>query len=363
MRFPMRTAPILAGLLAMAASSARAQEGYVAPASVVSGMQGRQYSFERGLATKWVRQFAFPGAVVFPVGQRLSVDIGSNYAVTTIKDSTGRETTLSGFTDTQIRASYVFGKDAVVTTLLINLPTGQKSDTSFLFGSIAGNFLLFPVNSYRNGASATGGLAAAFQMGGWNLGAAGSVRLNAEYKPFNGAAFKYKPGVEGRFRLGVDRLVGSSRLAVGFTYSTFANDEGRSGTGAGTFQPGNRYIAEASLTTPVPGGSVTGYLWNFYRDSKSTSSRQEDVLTGGVSANLSLGRGVGLEPAVEAKLWHPDQGRGNLLGVGTTLRLDLAPKLSFAPGGRFDFGRRRNGAANYSHIRGWQISGLLRYTI
>lgn len=361
----MRTVPFLVGLFAVAASSARAQEGYVAPASVVTGLQGRQYSFENGLATKWVRQFAFPGAVVFPVGQRLSVDVGSNYAVTTVKDSAGRETTLSGFTDTQIRASYVFGKDAVVTTLLINLPTGEKSDASFSFGSIASNFLLFPVNSYRNGASATGGIAAAFQLGGWNLGAASSMRVNAEYEPFKNVGGKYKPGVEGRFRLGVDRLVGSSRLAVGFTFSTFANDEARGGTtGTGTFQPGNRYIAEASVTTPVSSaGSVTGYLWNFYRDSKSASSGQEDVFTGGVSANLSLGRGVGLEPVVEGKLWYPDQGRGNLIGVGTTLRLDLAPKLTFAPGGRFDFGRRRNGVANYRYIHGWAISGLLRYSI
>lgn len=360
----MRTAPFLVALLAVAASSARAQEGYVAPASVITGMQARRYSFEKGLATKWVRQFAFPGAVLFPVGQRLSVDVGSNYAVTTIKDSTGRETTLSGFTDTQIRASYVFGKDAVVTTLLVNLPTGEKSDTSFAFGSIASNFLLFPVNSYRNGASATGGIAAAFQLGGWNLGAASSMRVNAEYEPFKSVGGKYKPGVEGRFRLGVDRLVGSSRLAVGFTFSTFANDEARGGTtGTGSFQPGNRYITEASVTTPLSSGSVTGYLWNFYRDSKSANSRQEDVLTGGVSANLSLGRGVSLEPVVEGKLWYPDQGRGNLLGVGTTLRVDLASKLSFATGGRFDLGRRRNGLLDYRHIHGWEISGLLRYSM
>ena len=35
----------------------------------------------------------------------------------------------SGFTDTQLRGSYVFGNDRVVTSLMVNVPTGQETQS------------------------------------------------------------------------------------------------------------------------------------------------------------------------------------------------------------------------------------------
>ena len=363
----MRTSPLLFGLLTLTASAAVAQEGFVTPASAIGGAQVRRYSFGPGLATTWVRQVAVPLAVVFPVGRRLSVDIGSSYASTTVRDSSGSKSTLSGLTDTQIRASYVFGNDFVVTTVMVNLPTGKKSDTTFKTGVAGNNFLQFPVNSYRNGPSATGGLAIAGQTGGWNLGAAGSLRWTAKYEPFSGSGnLKYRPGVEGRFRVGVDRLVGSSRVAAGFTFSTFSDDRFTNrGVGPSSYSPGNRYIGEVSVTAPVGSGSLSAYGWNFYRSKRDTVSAQvgkEDILAGGISGNFQIAKKVALQPVAEARFWYPEQGRGNLFGGGTAIRFELTPELVFVPSGRYDYGRIRSGIANYRRIKGWEVSGLLRYT-
>jgi len=170
----MRSGFIILGLLAIA-SQAGAQENLVTTKSVIGGMQARSYKIEDGTET---RQFAFPLAFQMPVSERLSFDIGAYYAST---ESEGN--TLSGLTDTQIRASYVFGRDALVATLMVNLPTGktQDFDQTTTSGAAAANFLSFPVNAYRTGTSVTGGLAAATELGSWNVGIAGSVRMSGEY--------------------------------------------------------------------------------------------------------------------------------------------------------------------------------------
>ena len=110
---------------------------------------------------------------------------------------------------------------------------------------------------------------------------AGSLRLNAEYQPFSDAAstsVRYQPGLEGRLRVGADRLIGSSRLALGFTFSTFDNDQFTGlATGTGHYSPGNRLIGEASFTSPAGSGSLTTYAWDYYRtagDNRAQSLEQ-----------------------------------------------------------------------------------------
>jgi hypothetical protein len=167
----------LALFLGPLATTARAQ-GLFGPPSIGGGVEGRRYEFEEGYIVHAIRQFAYPMAALIPFGKRLSVDIGAAYATTTVADAIGREQSFSGFTDTQVRGSYVFGNDRVVTSLMINLPTGEETQSLKEFNvtsNVASNFLLFPVNSYGNGFSATGGVAVAVPAGSWNIGVAGSL--------------------------------------------------------------------------------------------------------------------------------------------------------------------------------------------
>jgi hypothetical protein len=359
----MRSACAVIGLLVLA-GRAEGQENLVTSRSVITGIQARSYSIEDGTET---RQFAFPLALAMPLNDRLSVDIGAYYASTESEDNT-----ISGLTDTQIRASYVFGRDALVATLMVNLPTGktQEFDQTATAGAAAANFLSFPVNAYRTGTSITGGLAAATELGSWNVGIAGSVRMSGEYEPFSDVDTKYAPGTEARVKLGLDRLLGSSRFTFGLTFSTFGNDdfEDLGGGGSGQYQPGNRFIGEMALAFLAGNGSITGYVWDYYRASSDGSSNKENILTVGASGSWPVGSRMRLEPLAEAKFWSPEEGSGKLFGTGAALHIPVGERVTLSPSARFDFGSTQfpdppiSDGSDHS-ITGWGFSVLLRYEI
>jgi len=361
----------LVALFAAATGPLAAQENLYPRPSAYSGVEFRRYDFGAGAGVDAIRQVAIPLAAVVPVGRRFSVDIGTYYASTFVYAG-GSHESFNGFTDTQLRASYIFGNDVVVASVLVNLPTGDETTSirNFNVASAASsNFLAFPVNSYGAGTSVTGGLAAAFAAGGWNLGAAASVRVSSEYQPFTDAgntSVRYQPGVESRFRIGADRLVGSSRLTLGLAFSTFGNDEfsGLSGGGGGTGEssPGNRFLAQAALLAPVGSGLINFYAWNFYRSATSGLSNRENIFTLGGSGSFRLGERMALEPLLEGRVWSPEDGSGFLVGGGTALRLDLTDRFTFLPGGRFDVGRIEGATGDEITLTGWGASALLRYT-
>ncbi len=370
----MRTpTTVLIALLTALPAALGAQQNLFPEASIIGGVEARSYSFGNGFTVDRIRQVAVPLGVIVPVGKRFSFDIGSSYAVTSVKDATGASHSFSGLTDTQIRGSYVFGTDALVASLMVNIPTGVETTTLSKFGitsAASSNFLLFPVNSYGSGFSVTPGLAAATTAGNWNLGLAGSVRMSAKYTPFSDDSnFKsYKPGLETRLRAGADRLLGSSRLSVGFTFSTFSNDQFSGATGNGVYDPGNRFLVDASLQAAAGSGTVTFFAWDYFRTSSSSSSsatsNRENVLTLGSSGSFPLGGKLSLEPLAEARIWSPKTGSGLLVGGGTSLRIELSPKVALVPGARVDFGTIKSPdvtAALKSHsITSWDVSALVR---
>lgn len=358
-------------LLAALPAAVSAQNTLYPDASAVSGVEVRQYGFDSKFGIDHVRQIAVPFAVVIPLGQRFSFDIGTWYASTTVASDAGDDT-FSSLTDTQVRLAYTFGADAVVASVVVNLPTGKETTTQSQFGVAAGassNFLLFPVNTYGTGTSVTPGVAAATTLGAWNVGLAASVRWSAEYQPFSDAAssdLKYQPGVEARVRLGFDRLLGRSRLTFGGTFSTFANDEFNGGTGGNaTYSPGNRFLVDASLLTTAGNGTVSIYAWNYHRIASSTDGigGKENILTGGVSGSFPMGAKAAFEPMIEGRLWSPETGKGSLFGAGAGVRLQISPAIAFVPSGRVDVGSIRvvDGGSS-SSVFGWDLSGMLRYT-
>ncbi len=355
-----------------AAAPVTAQDPLYSSRSVMGGFQIQNYSFRQGYRpdnVSHIRQYSVPLGFVIPFGKRLSLDVGAQYAHTESKTFADTTSSFNGLTDTQVRGSYTFGNDAVVTTLMLNLPTGVSQDSASrqaIASSAASNFLSFPVNTYGTGFYATGGVAVAQQLGSWNVGLAGSLRLSTKYQPFNdpGNAFKYRAGSEVRFRLGVDRLLGSSRFNAGFTFSTFGNDQFSAlpaPTTNGSYSPGSRFISEIGITAPVGTSSVSAYMWDYYRASSDTSvSNRENVFAIGALGSIPLGKGVSLEPLAETRIWSPKDGGGYLIGGGAALRLGLTPHFSFVPGGRYDRGALKNSGKAYL-VTGWGVTSLLRY--
>jgi len=363
-----------AGLALIVTAPLAAQgNGFYDRASATSGVQFKGYSFGDGAEFEKISQVAVPIAMIFPVTSRFSFDIGASYAMTSTTTASDGDHSVNGFTDTQLRGTYTLGRDAAVISLVVNLPTGTKLDSAdaITAGAAASNFLLFPVNSYNNGLSFTGGAGLARRAGAWGIGLAGSFRWNAEYQPYTGDLnnINYEPGVEGRLRLGADRNIGQARLRLGITWSSFGDDVySGAGVGAATsYKPGQRFVAEAAYAFPGLGGTVSAYVWDYYRMTGETddavNDNGENILTGGFMARMPMGPNTTFEPGVEGRYWSYNQGDGggSVVGLAAGIRHRLGDNLSLVPNVRAEFGSLNLVGGGSSSLTGIGGSVLIRY--
>lgn len=337
--------------------------------ALAGGVEVRSLSFARLAAARRLRQISTPLGATLSFG-RVTLDVGTAWVSTRLDRADGTHHTVSDLTDTQVRAALVFGRDAVVATLAANLPTGPAAASArdySVIGSVSPAFLGFPVPVYASGFSMTGGLAAAMEAGAWSIGLAGSLRLSGRFTPYEdlNGPISYKPGLEGRARIGADRIIGSSRLSLGFTLSTFGTDAfGSGGATTGQYRPGTRMTAEAALQAPLGSTVVNLGVWNFYRSSGDTSSvsvgNQENLLGGIAALSIPAGPRLVLEPLIEGRLWNPSSGSGRWLGAGLGLTLRLGDAVTLRPTGRYDRGSVEDPSGSSSGLSGWQASVLLQ---
>jgi len=337
--------------------------------SVVGGAEFRSVRFGEGLGVNRVQQLVFPAGLVIPAG-RLSFDVGTSYASTTLEGSDGSKRTVSALTDTQIRAAYTFGRDFLVATAVVNLPTGQTKapvQDFNLLGAVSSPFYGFPVSSYANGLSVTAALAAAVPAGEWNVGIAGSLRSTQAYTPYIDAngPFRYDPGIEGRVRIGADRIVGASRVTIGLTYSTLGTDElSPSGQSTSQYRPGKRWIGEVSLATAVGSGSAMFYGWHVRRSSGESVGvaigNRESLTSGGVLGRWPLSSRLTGSLGVEGQLLSQDASSGKMIGASGKLEVGLSDRVVFEPMVRYDVGSVGPKSLPSSSVRGIYIAAFLR---
>lgn len=311
-----------------------------------------------------VSQTALPIVLTWPMTQRLSVDLTTAFATSEVTRGTARSS-ISGLTDTQIRANYAFGDRMVVFTVGLNLPSGQYTipeDQTEAAGQIGNDFLNFPISSMGNGLAGTGGIAFARELGAWNVGAGASFRKSTEFAAFNagGSDLRFQPADEIRLSLGLDRPVGDGQVQFGLSYSAFGKDAADSTT----YSTGDRLIASGSWSFPVRSTTVFVSGWNLFRmagQQFSGDAPPENVanLSGGVS--FEAGPAL-IQPNLEVRLWQVDGVKaGNLFTPGVRVRLEagkfsLFPALGFSVGNLYD---TSNGAAR--DVKGLRGSLTIRW--
>jgi hypothetical protein len=233
-------------------------------------------------------------------------------------------------------------------------------------GAVASELIPFPVQSFGTGANVTTGLAVAVPVAGWAVGLGGAYRFSGAYSPMATVDSTYKPGSELRFRVGADRVVGQGRVSLGFTYSTFSQDEFG---GASIFQPGKRYISQASWSFPVGNLGLALYVWDLYRNGgtvllSSSPTEKQNVLTAGVAASVQMGRSV-LRPQLEFRKHTAGvdklEAAGQLLSLSARLSMPLSEAFALTPAVRFDTGNVVSGVA-YG-FTGWGLSVGIRATL
>ncbi|HEV2750480.1 MAG TPA: hypothetical protein VGV12_08155 [Gemmatimonadales bacterium] len=374
------TAAVLGTLAGVIPLAAQGSDALYTRIDAITGWEVRGYTFDPWAGAnaadqpKSVSEWSLPFVVAAPLAGRLSVDLATRYASGEVKSYSGARATLRGFTDTQVRFLYTLNRDRLVGSLSFNLPTGKATLDSNQFrvaGAISGNYLSFPVANFGTAFGMTGGVAYANHVGAWNLGISSSLRYLATFKPFLNSALSYNPGVEGRVRVGADRLLGSaSRLLLGLTVSTFSTDVYSGSSGFGPYGPGTRFISELVFVRVVGRSTVTASAWDAYRlagDSAGVPSpaTKENVLNGELRVAYPVTPRVQLEPMVAFRQWNPvDYSGGRLTSGALLVRASLTDRLSATVQGRYDGGwiyAQSNGSATSTNLQGYGASVFLRY--
>lgn len=367
---------------ALLPASLLAQAAPVGSTTAYGGAEVFGLSFQSGLGgLKSVTEIAVPFAAVWQTSSRLAFDLGGRYASVSRKDSTGASVSISGLTDIQARGVYQVVPDVAVFTVAVNLPTGVSKLTAAqlpVASAIASDLISFPVANFASGFNITTGLALAVPVSGWAIGLAGSYRANGSFTPISdtgAAGSSYKPGGEFRVRLGVDRIVGQSRISLGVTYSSFGEDQFASSP---LFQSGKRFIPQASWSFPIGNVGFVLYAWDVYRAAGSvvvsgTTTEKRNVLTAGAMASIQMGRSV-LSPQVEYRNFTTGLclgavtsslcAGGKLASVGARLHLPIGNSFAVLPLLRLNAGNVVNpGTGQAVNFTGWDVAVTLRATM
>jgi hypothetical protein len=315
-----------------------------------------------------ITEFTTPVFVIIPVSSSLSFDVGTAFVNARVQPNgaVGEQTSsVSGLTDTQLRANWSFGTDFIVLTAGLNIPTGHETatETEQLAAFRIGNdFLAFPISNLGTGFGATGGIAIARPVGSWNLGFGGSLRQSASYEPFvdnTSNKPRFQPGNEYRARLGLDHALGTGRFAIGFTYSKFGNDD----IGGSIYNTGDRYIGQAGFNNSFGAANLLVNAWDLYRRSGTIFTGEH---TGPENiANLLVGVGFRamngvIEPSVELRNWTQQDLSTSMLGTfGARYTVD-AGAYSITPSAVYTVGKFAAVGGN-ADISGFRAALAVRF--
>ena len=315
-----------------------------------------------------ISEFTTPIFVVIPVSPTLNFDVGTAYAwarVSPNESNTEAASSISGLTDTQVRANFAIGTDFIVLTAGVNLPTGRESATQaqqLAAFRIGNDFLSFPISNMGTGLGFTGGVALARPLGAWNLGVGASVRQSSAYEPVvatGGTRVRFEPGNEYRARVGIDHAFGTGRVAFGLTYSKFGDDD----LGGSVYNTGDRFIGQAGFNNTFGSARVLVNAWNLYRRSgiifTGERTGPEDI------ANLLLGvgfatlRGV-LEPSVEIRNWTQENLSASTLATLGVRYAFASGGMSITPSAGYTLGRFAATAGN-ADLNGFRAALAVRW--
>lgn len=306
------------------------------------------YYFGSGFAFNHAVEWTLPVTLSQRVGSRLTVDLSNAYAHASGATTSGT-LEISGFTDTDIRASWAAVSGRLVLSVAGTLPTGKKAvpaSTVPLLSALATDLLGFTTPSFGSGGGVTGGFATAFKLGErWAAGVGGSYRWRASYTPV-AASGALEPGGEGRVRVGVEGPVGRGGYFRGAAVYTASGADTLGGGSRSV--TGDRTLVYSEFSLPWGRSSLALYAYDMYRlrprayNSTNRNAIQVprgNVLSVGARLQRPLSPAVSLSPSVEFRheLVGPSSGRLALLGWLLRPGLDVRYRASGTVGFVFQY--------------------------
>lgn len=336
-----------------------------------SGTVYQSYILGSGLAFDRITQLAIPVALSQRLGTRLTVDLATAFASSSVR-TVGGPIDRSGVVDTDLRAVYAVVPGRVLLTLVGTLPTGHETvaDTTLpLYGATATDLLGFIAPSSGGGGAFTAGLASAFRLGdSWAVGTGISYRHAASYLPVSGGE-ELSPGREGRLRLGIEGPMGGGKYFRGaLVYTATARDEF---SGGQETTSGDRVLVYAALNAPLGRGALSLYGWEMRRlrpralDAAVIATPRGNLIALGARLDRPLSPAVTLTPVLEIR--HELSGYqqlellGYLVRPGVDLRWRASGRATIALQAHVALGRLRDEGRTVSLV-GPRLGAMLEWT-
>jgi hypothetical protein len=368
----------LLGLAAfLLASAASAQQKSSVGATVT--FQG--YSFSDGLGTDVANLLLIPLAARIGSAGGLNVDFFGAWAEGRVERD-NQTFILNGLVDSRIRASYKASPWAIV-SLSANIPTGNathNSEEAVVAAVLSSDLLGFQESTWGSGSSLTSGVATAHQIGGWAIGLGASYRVSDGWAPQSDTAFSYDPGNEARFRVAIDRNVGTTgKLTGGVTVQMYQTDQL---DGRNLFDAGDRFRGDIAYSFRTGGTTVNLFGANVYRSAGDLSLQiisggtvvgdtlvatgSQNLAVVGIQAAIPVGSTVYFRPTADFRIQSvntpgddPDLG-GWIAGIGGDLPLRIFGAIDFFPRARFAFGKLKDAEGVPRSFWGVETSGTIR---
>jgi hypothetical protein len=369
-------APILGCLLmaAIAASDTSAQSLRAA-----AGASFEHYKFGDAFVAgaSSVSLITIPLAAQLRIANRGLIDVTAAFASGSLERADGSSASLSGPTDTELRASWPFEAGNLTVTVMgaLTLPTGHGELTTEeleVAGVMASDLLPFRIASWGTGGGAALHLSVARATELLNYGASVSYRRSSEFSPIEGASANYRPGDELRVKAAVDRSVASgAKVSLQLTLSTFSDD---ALDGEELYKSGTRIQGVGFYEFPVAGSSASIYAGvlrrsgsalnedGVFRGSSALSvSPSQTLVLAGSSLRARLGNRVAT-PSIELRALRSEDGIGQgwMASAGSTLELPIGISATLIPVARIRIGSLTAADSN-SSILGFEAGAGIRF--
>lgn len=309
-----------------------------------------------------------PIGVQAAVIERLSLELRTAVAFGSMTRADGSEVTLSGVTDSEIRANFAVIPERLTISAAALLPTGSSrhsAEESELAGLVAADLLPFRISNWGSGGGA--GLISTFTvpLGDFGIGLSAGYTMGREFEPLAEDELAYRPGDELRVRLAIDRNFGASAKATLMVGAqNYRQDELQ---GASIFEPGDRYEAQASFAFRA-GNQSTGVAYGGIQHrgagrllDQGLETPAQDLFTAGVGFRLPRGMTT-LMPAAELRIFRREDGtgQGHLGVVGFSAEVPSGPVM-IIPSVRGRFGEALLWDGAESSVRGAEVGVGIRY--
>jgi len=339
-------------------SPARAQEPGPRAAAGVD-VQAFSFADPSAAGSKSVLLVAAPFAARLLALPALSIDALGAYARGSVRDAAGNTLTLSGFTDTEVRATVPFqgAHNSLALTARALIPTGlvtMDQDQLAVAGLIASNLLPFRISTWGVGGGGGGEATATHAGERGSVGATVGYRVSGSFQPLAANAGRYRPGNEAALRLAAEQTVGGAgNLSLQLSAAQYSNDQW---DGAGLLRPGMRIFALGGYTAPVGAAAAASFYGGaLYRSGAALSESgafagllagapappSETLLLAGGSLRLPWAQRV-LVPALDVRALSRADGTGQgwLASLGGSAELPLGDSgARLVPSARVHLGR------------------------